>query len=63
MRAFSRLLDRLAFTPSRNAKLTLMRVAPPDRLHELKRQRRHDADVDAAAIRAWRSAGGGGAAP
>jgi DNA ligase-1 len=25
MRAFSRLLDRLAFTPSRNAKLTLMR--------------------------------------
>ena len=25
MRAFSRLLDRLAFTPSRNAKLTLLR--------------------------------------
>jgi flavin reductase (DIM6/NTAB) family NADH-FMN oxidoreductase RutF len=43
--------------------LTLKRVlqlAPPDRLHELGLQRRHDAGVDAVAIRAWRSRRCGG---
>ena len=32
----------------------LMHLAPPDRLRELKRRRHADADVDAAAILAWR---------
>jgi flavin reductase (DIM6/NTAB) family NADH-FMN oxidoreductase RutF len=32
----------------------LLELAPPDRLAELKRQRHHDAHVDAEAIRAWR---------
>ncbi len=32
----------------------LLQLAPADRLRELKRQRHADADVDAAAVRAWR---------
>jgi len=34
----------------------LLQLAPPDRLRELKRQRHADADLDAAAVRAWRQA-------
>jgi flavin reductase (DIM6/NTAB) family NADH-FMN oxidoreductase RutF len=34
----------------------LLQLAPPDRLREMKRQRHHDADGDADAIRAWRAA-------
>ena len=34
----------------------LLQLAPPDRLRELKRQRHADADVDAAAVLAWRQA-------
>ncbi len=43
------------FAPPLNLK-RLMQLAPPDRLRELKRQRHHDADVDANLIQAWRQA-------
>ena len=33
----------------------MLQLAPPDKLHELRRQREEDGAIDAAAIRAWRS--------
>jgi len=45
MKAFARLLDQLAFTPARNAKLTLLRdylshAPDPERLRRVGRRRR-----------------------